>query len=161
MLPILGCDQRKKDFLENFIFKRNENNSYQRNIDQLKKTLTIATEGSDMERQFLFKSGSKQDPRPWSIFSQNYVSIQRKIIIWSGNFLGFECLGSCIEYRPRTVIINVSGQEFRTTFSNLRNYPKSRLGLISCASSLQEIKDLCDGFIPGPVPGQTQDLLSL
>ena len=95
MLPILGCDQRKKDFLENFIFKRNENNSYQRNIDQLKKTLTIATEGSDMERQFLCKSGGKQDPRPWSILSQNHVSIQRKIIIWSGNFLGFECMGSC------------------------------------------------------------------
>ena len=53
---------------------------------------------------------------------------------------------------PRTVIINVSGREFRTKFYNFRKFPESRLGLISAASSLQEIKDLCDGFIPGPVP---------
>ena len=114
MLPILGCENTKKQFLDNFIFAKNENASYQTDIDRLEKTLKIATTGLEMERTFISKRGDRED--------------------------------------PRTVILNISGSEFRTKLSNFRKFPQSRLGLIGSACSLREIQDLCDGFIPGPVP---------
>lgn len=114
MLPILGCENAKKQFLNNFIFAKNENESYKRDIDRLEKTLKIATTGSEMESTFLCKSEGRED--------------------------------------PRTVILNISGAEFRTKLSNFKKFPQSRLGLIGAACSLREIQDLCEGFLPGPVP---------
>ena len=52
----------------------------------------------------------------------------------------------------RTVIINLSGTQFRTKIANLFKYPTSRLGRISLATSYKQISDLCDGFIPGQTP---------
>ena len=49
----------------------------------------------------------------------------------------------------RTVVINISGKEFRTKIRHLRRYPHSRLGKIAMAKSKHEILLLCDGFIPG------------
>ena len=114
MLPILGCENAKKHFLDNFIFAKNENDSYQKDIDRLEKTLKIATTGTEMERTFICADKERED--------------------------------------PRTVILNISGKEFRTKLSNFRKFPQSRLGQISSACSLREIQDLCEGFIPGPVP---------
>ena len=51
-----------------------------------------------------------------------------------------------------TIVINISGKEFRTRMRNLRRYPSSRLGKIALASSRQQITNLCDGFIPGQPP---------
>ena len=114
MLPILGCENTKKQFLDHFIFAKNENESYQRDIDRLEKTLRIATTGSEMEKTFICANEERED--------------------------------------PRTVILNISGKEFRTKLSNFRKFPQSRLGQISSACSLREIQDLCEGFVPGPVP---------
>ena len=52
----------------------------------------------------------------------------------------------------RHVIINISGREFRTKLSNFSRYPESRLGRIAGAASLDCIRQLCDGFVAGPVP---------
>ena len=48
--------------------------------------------------------------------------------------------------------INISGRDFRTKLANFSRYPESRLGRIAGASSLDCIRQLCDGFVPGPVP---------
>ena len=53
---------------------------------------------------------------------------------------------------PRTVIISLSGRQHRTRLASLRLYPDSRLGRISLAASLEEVRALCDGFVPGRVP---------
>ena len=53
---------------------------------------------------------------------------------------------------PRTVIISLSGRQHRTRLAGLRLYPDSRLGRISLAASLEEVRALCDGFVPGRVP---------
>ena len=82
MLPILGCENTKKQFLENFIFAKNENQTYQKDIDLLEKTLKIATTGLEMERTFICGGEERED--------------------------------------PRTVILNISGKEFRTKFSNFQ-----------------------------------------
>ena len=58
---------------------------------------------------------------------------------------------SCCTYQ-RHVTINISGREFRTKLANFSRYPESRLGRIAGASSLDCIRQLCDGFVPGPVP---------
>ena len=52
----------------------------------------------------------------------------------------------------RTVVVNISGKEFRTKMRHLRRYPTSRLGKIALAKSKAEILDLCDGFFPGSPP---------
>ena len=57
-----------------------------------------------------------------------------------------------LEQDQRTVIINISGREFRTKLSNFLQYPESRLGQICTATTLEEIQTLCDGFVPGLVP---------
>lgn len=86
MLPILGCEQRKKQFLDHFIFAQNENESYKKDIDQLTKTLKIASNGSDMERNFLCKSGGNSDPRTLTrlalsnIFGEEYLNISGEIM---------------------------------------------------------------------------------
>ena len=56
------------------------------------------------------------------------------------------------EMRSQTILINLSGKEFRTKIENLYSYPTSRLGKISLATSYEQISQLCDGFIPGNPP---------
>ena len=52
----------------------------------------------------------------------------------------------------RSVIVNISGKEFRTRLRHLRRYPTSRLGKIAMAKTKAEVAELCDGFIPGSPP---------
>ena len=51
-----------------------------------------------------------------------------------------------------TVVVNISGKEFRTRMRHLRRYPNSRLGKIAMATSRGQILSLCDGYIPGQPP---------
>ena len=50
------------------------------------------------------------------------------------------------------MIINIGGREFRTRLGNFSRYPESRLGRIAEAATLDSIRQLCDGFLAGPVP---------
>ena len=52
----------------------------------------------------------------------------------------------------RSVVVNISGKEFRTKMRHLRRYPSSRLGKIAMAKTKAEVLELCDGFIPGSPP---------
>ena len=49
-------------------------------------------------------------------------------------------------------MININGKEFTTKWKNLSKYPSSRLGKIYDAVTIDEIRQLCDGFLPGSTP---------